>query len=123
MSCVMTSKSALESGASLDDAESYAWLCREFDEGLHALAQPLTILRGILGALTMGDAVSPQAASRYLEMSNTEVERMCSLLAGLQNLLVRVQPEPACTEIEFPLLEEQARIAERSKSRTLVHES
>jgi signal transduction histidine kinase len=123
MSCAMTNKNALESGASLGDAESYAWLCKEFDEGLHAMAQPLTILRGIFCALAMGDAVSPQAASRYLQMSNTEVERMCSLLAGLQNLLARVQPETARTEIEFPPLDQQVRITERSQRPTLAHEN
>jgi signal transduction histidine kinase len=123
MSCVMPRNNASESAASLGDAESYARLCRELDEGLHALAQPLTILRGIFCALTMGDAVPPQTASRYLEISSTEVERMCDMLSGLRSLLARVQPEPACTEIEFPELDEQARITERSKSHTLVHES
>jgi signal transduction histidine kinase len=91
------------------------------DDGLHALAQPLTILRGIFGALTMGDAVSPQTASRYLDISNTEVERMCDMLSGLRNLLASVQSEPACMEIELPPLDEE-RITERSKSQTPVHE-
>ncbi|MGD0482095.1 MAG: hypothetical protein ABSA42_18130 [Terracidiphilus sp.] len=101
MSCAMPNNNALESGASVGDAESYAWLCRELDEGLHALAQPLTILRGALGALTMRGAVPPQAASRYLEMSNTQVDRLCNLLSGLQSLLDGVRSEPVCTEVDL----------------------
>jgi signal transduction histidine kinase len=118
----MASNNVLESGASLGDAESYAWVYRELEEGLHALAQPLTILRGALGALTMRDAVPPQAASRYLEMSNTQVERLCNLLAGLHNLLDGVRPEAACTKIKLPLLDEE-RVTEIANSHGPVHES
>ena len=118
----MPSNHALEVGASVVDADSYAWVCRELDEGLHAMAQPLTILRGALGALTMRGGLSPQAASRYLEMSNTQVERLCNLLSGLHNLLDGVRTEPACAEIELPHLREE-RITERSNTHTPVHES
>ena len=118
----MPDSDALKSGASAGDAESHAWFRRELDEGLHALAQPLTVLRGALGALTMRGAVRPEAASRYLEMSNTQVERLCSLLSGLQNLLDGVRSEPACTEIEFPLLEEE-RETEMANCYIPVHES
>jgi hypothetical protein len=119
----MPSNNALESGASLGDTESYAWLCRELDQGLHALAQPLTILRGALGALTMRDAVPAQAASRYLELSNTQVERLCSLLSGLQNLLDGVRSAPTCTEIKLPLLDKEERTTERPNGHTSAHES
>lgn len=122
MSCAMPSNNALESGASLGDAESYAWVCKELDEGLHALAQPLTILRGALGALTMRGAVSPQAAGRYLEMSNTQVERLCNLLAGLHNLLDGVRSQSVCTEIKLPILDEES-ITETLNSNTSVHET
>jgi hypothetical protein len=96
----MPNKNALESGAPAGDAESQAWLCRELDEGLHALAQPLTILRGALGVLTLRGAVPPEA-SRYLEMSNTQVDHLCNLVSGLRNLLDGVQFEPACKEIDL----------------------
>jgi hypothetical protein len=123
MNCAMPSDHALESRESLGDTESYAWLCRELDQGLHALAQPLTILRGALGALTTRDAVPAQAASRYLEMSNTQVERLCSLLSGLQNLLDGARSAPACAEIKLPLLNEEERTTERPKVHTSAHES
>jgi hypothetical protein len=118
----MPNRNALESGASVSDAQSYAWFCRELDEGLHALAQPLTILRGALGALTIRGAVRPETATRYLEMSNTQVDRLCNLLSGLHNLLDGVRSEPACAEIEFPLLEEDRKI-ELANCRTPVHET
>jgi hypothetical protein len=95
MSCVLPDKNALESGVSAACEDSHARLCRELDEGLHALAQPLTILRGALGALAMRGAVS-QEASRYLEMSNAQVDNMCDLLTGLRNLL---DEEERMTEI------------------------
>jgi hypothetical protein len=100
MSCVLPNKNALERGESVDDAETHAWLSGELDEGLHALAQPLTILRGALGALTMRGAIPPEA-SRYLDMSNAQVDHLCNLLSGLQNLLDGVRSEPACTEIDL----------------------
>jgi signal transduction histidine kinase len=123
MSCAMPSNDVLESGASVGDAESYAWVCRELGDGLHALAQPLTILRGALGALTMRDAVRPEAASRYLEMSNTQVERLCDLLSDLQNLLGGIRSEPARTKIEPAVLDEQERITEMANYHTPVNES
>lgn len=97
----MPNSNALESGASTSDTESQAWFCKEFVEGLHALAQPLTILRGALGALTMRGAVRPEADSRYLEMSNAQVDRLCSLLSGLHSLLDGVRSEPVFTEVDL----------------------
>jgi hypothetical protein len=96
MSCVLPNKNALESGVSAG-ADSLAQLCMELDEGLHALAQPLTILRGALDVLTMRGAVPPES-SRYLEMSHTQVEHLCNLLSGLRNLLDAAQSEPKYTE-------------------------
>jgi hypothetical protein len=101
MSCAMPNSSALDTGASAGDAESHAWFCRELGEGLHALAQPLTVLRCALGALTMRGAVGPEADNRYLEMSNTQVDRLCDLLSCLHNLLDGVRSEPVCTEIDL----------------------
>lgn len=98
MSCVLPNNNATECGASAGDAD--ARLCRELEEGLHALAQPLTILRGALGALTMRGAV-PLESSRYLEMSNTQVDQLCDLLSGLRDLLDGFQFEPTCKDIDF----------------------
>jgi hypothetical protein len=40
----------------------------EIAEGLHAMAQPLTIVRGALGALTLWKGIAPQQ-ERYVRMS------------------------------------------------------
>jgi len=58
----------------------------DISTGLHAVAQPLTILRGALGALAMRDGVKPECA-RYLEMSTTQTERLCTLISCLQKRL------------------------------------
>jgi hypothetical protein len=48
----------------------------------------------------MRGAIPPEA-SRYLDMSNAQVDHLCNLLSGLQNLLDGVRSEPACTEIDL----------------------
>jgi hypothetical protein len=97
----MPNSHAFKSGASAGDAESYAWFCSELGDGLHALAQPLTVLRGALGALTMHGAARQETTDRYLELSNTQVDRLCNLLSGLHSLLDGVRSEPVCTEIDL----------------------
>lgn len=75
-------------------------LCEELGNGLHAMAQPLTVLRGALGALIMRR--SPGAdTDRYLELSNVQVERLCSLMSGLHGLLDAFQFDPACVQIDI----------------------
>jgi signal transduction histidine kinase len=68
------------------DANSHEVLVEELENGLHALAQPLTVLRGALGSLKLREAVAP-AHARYLEMSEEQIERLCQLVFGLQSLL------------------------------------
>lgn len=63
-----------------------AALYADLANGLHAMAQPLTILRGALGALAMAKAVGP-GHERYLEMSTREIERLCDTMFCLQGLL------------------------------------
>ncbi|HUB29878.1 MAG TPA: hypothetical protein VL967_09275 [Terracidiphilus sp.] len=67
-------------------------LGRELANGFHAMAQPLTILRGALGALALTGAVAP-ASQRYLEMSSLQIDRLCGMLSTLQGLLDTAQCE------------------------------
>lgn len=60
----------------------------ELADGLHAMAQPLTILRGAMCALTLREETSP---NRYLDMSAKQVDRLCDLLSGMQSLLSAAQ--------------------------------
>lgn len=69
---------------------SHAGLHAELADGLHAMAQPLTILRGAMCALTLREEVAP-ANRRYLDMSAMQVDRLCDLLSGMQSLLSAAQ--------------------------------
>jgi len=82
--------------------------------GLHAMAQPLTILRSAMEVLAL-----PQAAAidqrRYLEISAKQVARTCGMFASLQDL-VEVQIIEAqrarfdLWELLGPLIEDQRRL-------------
>jgi len=62
-------------------------------DGLHSMAQPLTILRGALGALTLrGTLTSHQR--RYLEMSTRQLGRLNSLFRALQDLVDTTECKP-----------------------------
>ena len=75
-------------------------LCEDMENGLHAMAQPLTVLRGALGALAMRGGVTAES-NRYLEMSNQQVERLCSLMFRLQDLLDAHRSEAACAKVNL----------------------
>jgi hypothetical protein len=69
-------------------------------EGLHAMAQPLTIVRGALGALTLGKGIAPQQ-ERYVRMSTEQVEHLCDLMSGLQDLLDATQFDAECVSLDL----------------------
>jgi signal transduction histidine kinase len=83
----------------------------ELADGLHAMAQPLTILRGAMCALTFQDHIEP-ASRRYLDMSTKQVDRLCDLMAGMQNLLHAMQTKNKFASFDLmelldPILEQQ----------------
>jgi K+-sensing histidine kinase KdpD len=85
-------------------------LLTDLANGLHAMAQPLTILRGALGALTLTNATSADQ-ERYLDMSTKQLERTCALLSNLQRLLDVALFEAARTNVDLwevvaPVLED-----------------
>lgn len=64
----------------------------EVADGLHALAQPLTILRSAIGMLNFSNGTGIDR-QRYLELSERQMDRTCALFASLQNLLAsKVEP-------------------------------
>jgi hypothetical protein len=86
-------------------------LCADLANGLHAMAQPLTILRAAMGALVLREQIAP-ANRRYFEMSVEQMERLCELMTGVRNLLDFHQSEAECVAVELwdlidPLLDEQ----------------
>jgi nitrogen-specific signal transduction histidine kinase len=63
-------------------------------QGLHAMAQPLTILRGAAGALQLSPSVSV-SDRRYVEMCAVQAERLCEMIVGLRDRLDAAQSEAA----------------------------
>ena len=78
------------------EIEQHAQLREDLDLALHSMAQPLTVLRGALGALLLRGASAPEAG-RYLEMSQAQVERLCDLITYTRSLLDAIHFEAAST--------------------------
>jgi light-regulated signal transduction histidine kinase (bacteriophytochrome) len=74
-----------ESSASLAGEES-AKLYLDIADGLHAMAQPLTVLLGTLGNLKLRDRTELDHR-QYLDMSTRQVDHMCGLLSSLRDLV------------------------------------
>jgi hypothetical protein len=55
-------------------------------DGLHAMAQPLTVLHGVLGTLTLHGRTDPDH-HHYLDLSTRQVDRLCGLLSSLRHLV------------------------------------
>lgn len=72
-------------------------------EGLHAMAQPLTILRSTIPASAAAD-VSPAKQQRYLELSVRQVQRACMLFECLQDLVVSSQTQADCVPIDLSVM-------------------
>ncbi len=100
MNCVLPSERSKERNPAPADTAEQMRLCEDLGNGLHAMAQPLTVLRGALGALAMRGGVTAES-NRYLEMSNQQVERLCSLMFRLQDLLDAHRSEAACAKVNL----------------------
>jgi hypothetical protein len=72
-------------------------------EGLHAMAQPLTILRSSVPALATGD-LDPAKRQRYGDMSVRQVQRVCALFDCLQDLVVTAHTPAECAPINLASL-------------------
>ena len=69
-------------------------------DGLHAMAQPLTILRGVIGAMQLSEKVE-SGDRRYVDMSADQVGRLCDMLANLRCLLDVAQSEAVSSPQEW----------------------
>jgi hypothetical protein len=120
MSCAMPMPSALADSTS----EKAAAGCtspkfhRDLANGLHAMAQPLTILRAAIEVLAM-----PQSAGidrqRYLEISAGAVERTCRVFAQVQDLLTASMIEAESAPFDLwtliaPVIEDHRRMLQTS---------
>jgi signal transduction histidine kinase len=107
MSCVLHKNLRKAKTAASDP---HAALYSELADGLHAMAQPLTIVRGALCASTLNQDVSP-TTQRYLDMTSAQLDRLCDLMSNLRSLLETTQFNANCVTVELwelisPILED-----------------
>jgi light-regulated signal transduction histidine kinase (bacteriophytochrome) len=69
-------------------------------EGLHAMAQPLTILRSSVAA-SAAPGVDATKQRRYLDLSSQQIERACSLFECLQDLVITSVIKADCAPIDL----------------------
>lgn len=97
MSFVKPSCTAEESTPMASLREQHERFCAEVAEGLHALAQPLTILRSAIALLAVAKENGGDCA-RYVELSARQIDRTCKLFASVQGLVASstapAEPEP-----------------------------
>jgi light-regulated signal transduction histidine kinase (bacteriophytochrome) len=87
---------AVEAGAvRIGDRKRF---CTEVADGLHALAQPLSILRSSIELIMLSNG---QDCGRYLDLSTRQIDRAGKLFSSLQSLTA-AELEPArCNEFDF----------------------
>src|SRR5580698_1814128 len=66
--------------------EEHERFCAELADGLHALAQPLTILRSAIALLAMANEAGTDG-TKYVTLSARQIDRTCQLFSSVQNLL------------------------------------
>lgn len=72
----------------------------QFSDGLHAMAQPLTVLRAVISAF-INPGISAADRQKYMEISAEQVENVCSLFQCLQELVAVSQNPAACEQLEL----------------------
>jgi hypothetical protein len=83
-------------------------LCVNLCKGLHAAAQPLTILRAGLG-IGLASRLSLDELRELAASSYVEVERVCSLFDYLQQLVIVASTKPSLTPVSIlPLVADAA---------------
>jgi hypothetical protein len=85
-----------ESGEFSASRYSSEILCLNLSKGLHAAAQPLTILRASLG-IGLARSLSLSELRELAASSAIEVERVCTLFDHLQQLVIVASAEPHLT--------------------------
>jgi hypothetical protein len=68
--------------------------------GMHAMAQPLTVLRSAVAACSM-PGVTAEAREFYLNVSSEQVERACAQFLSMRELLIASQNPAACLPIDL----------------------
>jgi light-regulated signal transduction histidine kinase (bacteriophytochrome) len=86
-------------GSATLEPQDLSLLFAHLTEVLHAMAQPLTILRSSVPALAAVD-IDPAKQQRYGDMSLRQLQRVCALFDCLQDLVVAGQTPAECTPVD-----------------------
>jgi signal transduction histidine kinase len=106
MNCVKHNETVALDGVPAND---HARFCADVANGLHALAQPLSILRAAVEMISVSEKT---ARRRYLDIAEQQMNRTSRLFTSLQNL-VASELEPAhCTRFDLwellaPMIEDR----------------
>jgi hypothetical protein len=100
MSCETLSEVFAGDVAEQDERERFL---ANMAEGLHTLAQPLTILRASVNASAMPN-LNPAKQQHYLEISLQQIERACVVFDSLQELVIASQAQGHRAAIDLPAL-------------------
>lgn len=106
-----SAENAMRMAALLEEREQFR---AEMADGLHALAQPLTILRSAIAMLAMAQE-NGAGSKRYVDMSVKQVERTCQFFSSVQELLSARMTTAEQEAIDIRSLLSQA-IEERSQT-------
>lgn len=126
MSFVSVDQELAERFAAAPESGGGVRLLDGLGNGLHAMAQPLTILRGALGAIELKQGV-PGVQEHYLGILNSQVERLCSLMSNVQSLLDTLRFEAICAPMNLwerirPIFDEQNAILMERGVRLMIAE-
>jgi nitrogen-specific signal transduction histidine kinase len=100
MSCALHKDFSEEACSGDAEADGAARFYMDLADGLHAMAQPLTVLLGALGVLTSNGG-NETDHHRYLEISTRQVDRMSGLVFSMQQLVHARQFDPECSKINL----------------------
>lgn len=104
----------------LEDAvavrEQHELFCSELAEGLHALAQPLSVLRSAVELLVLAERTGFDR-QRYLEITAQQTKRTCEMFSSIQDLLVSATKHADRVELDFwslatPIIEDQKSLSQ-----------
>lgn len=82
------------------DVSELGRLYANLSNGMHTMAQPLTVLRSAVAACAM-PGLTEEARQFYLNVSSEQVERACAQFQSMQELLIATQIPAACVPIDL----------------------
>lgn len=86
-------------------------LCNDVGNGLHAMAQPLTVLRAAIEMLSLPPEATVDRA-RYVEIAAVQVRRACAVFSSVHDLVSARLEAPHCMRLDLravtaPLIDHQ----------------